>query len=77
MCVSARVRDPAHRFSQMNGILVANVTNKVYVLGATGFLSAGVGVFDDAILNTVCDGGDACVGTLPLPAVPTRLPCTL
>lgn len=30
--------------------------------GATGFLSAGSGSFHDVILNTVCDGGDACVG---------------
>ena len=46
----------------MDNVLVANVTNTTFVTGATGFISYGVGWFDNARLDTICDGGTQCVG---------------
>lgn len=50
------------RFPQMDDTLVANVVNRLYVTGGTGFLSTGVGWFDNARLDTLCEGGSQCVG---------------
>lgn len=43
-------------------MLVLNITNTTFVTGSFGFLSAGVGWFDDARLDTACEGGSQCVG---------------
>jgi hypothetical protein len=47
---------------QLDDALLAYVNNTVFLTGGTGFLSAGVGTFDDATLDTICDGGTSCVG---------------
>ena len=48
--------------AQMDDVFILSAVTTRYVTGSTGFVSAGVGTFDNAILSTLCDGGSQCVG---------------